>query len=161
MNVGKTLFAQVMEFVPWMVVHTRARELLQWMMPQLAAFPREHRHTVTDHMAGLVLQLHDALVAARHLEPADRARTLLDADVRLDQLRQYLHMAWHWRWLSNGQYEHVSRQTDELGRLIGGWRRSQGRNPDRGKTAPADAKSEHIAAERRAAPETDSERGPI
>ena len=160
MNVGKTLFAQVMEFVPWMVVHTRARELLQWMMPQLAAFPREHRHTVTDHMAGLVLQLHDALVAARHLEPADRARTLLDADVRLDQLRQYLHMAWHWRWLSNGQYEHVSRQTDELGRLIGGWRRSQGRNPDRG-TAATDVTSAHPAARRRAAPEPDSERGPI
>ena len=107
-----------------LVVHTRARDLLQWLVPQMAKFPREHRHTLTKHMADLVLRVHDRLVAARHLEMADRARALLEADIGLDQLRQYLQLAWRWNWLNNGQYEHVSGLTDELGRLIGGWRRS-------------------------------------
>ena len=106
-----------------MVVHTRARELLAWLLPHLATWPREQRHTVSRHAAELTMQLHDALVAARHLPPAPRALALRDADILLDQLRQYLNLAWQWHWLSNGQFEHVSRLTAELGRLIGGWRR--------------------------------------
>lgn len=106
-----------------MVVHTRARELLAWLLPHLATWPREQRHIASRHVAELVMQLHDALVAARHLPPAPRAMALRDADILLDQLRQYLQLAWQWHWLSNGQFEHVSRLTGELGRLIGGWRR--------------------------------------
>ncbi len=103
----------------------------------MAKFPREHRHTLTKHMADLVLLIHDRLVAARHLAAADRARALLEADIGLDQLRQYLQLAWRWSWLNNGQYEHVSGLTDELGRLIGGWRRSLAANREtKGTTMP-------------------------
>lgn len=103
-------------------------------------------------MAELMMGLHDDLVAARHLDPPGRSQALLEADIGLDQLRQFLQMAWRWQWLSNGQYEHVSGLTDELGRLIGGWRRTGQAQP----TVPTKP-----AEERRAAPETDSERGPI
>lgn len=106
-----------------MVVHTRARGLLEWLVPQAAKFPREHRHTLARHICDLAMNVHDALVAARHLDAAGRAMALRDADIHLDQLRQYLQLAWRWQWLSQGQYEHVSRLTEELGRLIGGWRR--------------------------------------
>lgn len=93
-------------------------------MPALARFPREHRHTVTQHMAGLALQLHDALVAARHHRGPARVAALREADLRLDQLRQYGLLAWQWRWWSEGQYEHFSRLGLELGRLLGGWQRA-------------------------------------
>jgi hypothetical protein len=98
------------------VVHTRARELLEWLLPHTARFPREHRHTLTRHVAQLSLGVHDALVAARHHDAAGRAHALRDADIMLDQLRQHLHLAW--------RLQHVSGLTDELGRLIGGWRRA-------------------------------------
>ena len=93
-------------------------------MPHSAGFPREHRHTVGRHVVDLALQAHDALVAARHLPPPRRAEALLDADIRLDQLRQHLHLCLRWQWTSPSQYEHVSRMIEELGRLIGGWRRA-------------------------------------
>lgn len=107
------------------MVHTRARQLLEWLVPQAAAFPREHRHTLTRHACELVMRVLDELVAARHHEGAARGNALREADIALDQLRQYLQLAWQWKWLSDGQYRHVSGLTDELGRLIGGWRRSQ------------------------------------
>ena len=107
-----------------LAVHTRARQLLEWLVPQLARFPREHRHTLTRHMAELSMRVHDALVAARHLHAGDRTQALLEADLALDQLRQYLHLAWRWQWFNDGQFQHASRLTDEVGRLIGGWRRS-------------------------------------
>ena len=107
-----------------MVVHTRARALLEWLLPQVAKFPREHRHTLARHVCELAMGTHDALVAARHLDDGARAEALREADIRLDLLRQYLQLAWRWHWLSAGQYQHVSGLTEELGRLIGGWRRS-------------------------------------
>jgi hypothetical protein len=107
-----------------MVVHTRSRELLAWLVPHLANFPRAHRHTFTRHIADLCLGMNDALIAARHLEPVYRSQALRDADIQLDQLRQYLHLVWQWQWLNNGQYQHVSGLTAEVGRLIGGWRRA-------------------------------------
>jgi hypothetical protein len=107
-----------------MVVHTRARALVQWLVPHLASWPREHRHTMTRHTCDLALTVQDALVAARHLDSQARGFALRDADIALDQLRQYLQLAWHWQWFSQGQYEHVCTLTEALGRLLGGWRRS-------------------------------------
>lgn len=107
-----------------LVVHTRARQLLEWLLPALARFPREHRHTVTRHMAERAMLLHDALIAARHDKGPARAAALREADLRLDQLRQYGLLAHQWRWWSDGQYEHFSRLCEETGRLLGGWRRA-------------------------------------
>lgn len=111
-----------------MVVHTRARQLLEWLIPALARFPREHRHTVTQHMAGLALRLQDQLVAARHYSGNGRAQALRDADLALDQLRQYGHLAWCWRWWNDGQFQHFSGLCEVLGRLLGGWRRALARS---------------------------------
>lgn len=124
-----------------MVVHTRARELLSWLLPHLAKWPREQRHSTTHHVAEVAMQMHDALIAARHLPASARSASLREADIRLDQLRQYLQLAWQWHWLSEGQYQHVSGLTAELGRLIGGWRRAQvpegeGGGPRRGSESP-------------------------
>jgi hypothetical protein len=107
-----------------MVVHTRARELLVWLLPHTAGWPREQRHAVTGHVIALAMGTHDALIAARHGSAAQRGESLRTADIQLDQLRQYLQLAWQLRWMSDGQYQHVSRLTTELGRLIGGWRRA-------------------------------------
>ena len=39
----------------------------------------------------------------------------------MNRLRLYLRLAHHWRWLSDGQYRHVSEMVQEIGRLLGGW----------------------------------------
>jgi hypothetical protein len=43
------------------------------------------------------------------------------ADAHLDKVRLYLRLVHQWEWLTNGQYEHVSRMVNELGKLLGGW----------------------------------------
>lgn len=106
------------------MVHTRARQLLGWLLPALARFPREHRHTVTAHMARLAMQVQDALVAARHQRAAARQVALQLADIALDQLRQYGQLAWGWHWWTDGQWQHFGQLCDALGRPLGGWRRS-------------------------------------
>ena len=104
-------------------IHTCARDLLAWLLPALGRFPREQRHTVQQHMADLAMRVLDQTIAARHLPGGLRAQALRDADVALDQLRQYAHIALLQKWWSPGQYAHFSGLTSELGRLLGGWRR--------------------------------------
>ena len=39
----------------------------------------------------------------------------------LRRVSVYLRLAHDWRWLSDGQHEHVSRMVAEIGRLLGAW----------------------------------------
>ncbi len=43
----------------------------------------------------------------------------------LGRLRIYLRLAHRWRWLSDGQYAHISAMVAEIGRLLGGWLRAE------------------------------------
>ena len=53
-----------------------------------------------------------------------RERHLRQADAALLRLRLYLRLVYRWRWLNDGQYQHVSRQVKELGQLLGGLRKA-------------------------------------
>lgn len=141
-NAGSARAARSEGTGPHLVAHTRARELLEWLLPAATRFPREQRHTTTEHLCRLAMRTHDALIAARHADVAGRGVALREADTALDQLRQYLHLAWKWQWLSDGQFRHVSGLTEELGRLIGGWRRSAARGIRATGQAKASAKKE-------------------
>ena len=59
-----------------------------------------------------------------------RGERLAEVDAALNRLRVYLRLAHHWRWLSDGQYAHVSAMVAEIGRLLRGWIRATG-NPQR------------------------------
>jgi len=49
----------------------------------------------------------------------------------LTTLRLYLRLAYQWRWLDSGQYEHVSKMVEEIGRLLGGWLKQSSGSADK------------------------------
>ena len=80
-----------------MVVFTRTFDLLEWLLPKSERFLRAYRSTVTQRLM----------------------------DAALSRLRIYLRLAHRWRWLSDGQYAHAGGMVGEIGRLLGGWLRSE------------------------------------
>lgn len=104
-----------------MVILTRTFDLLAWLLPKAELFPRVHRATVTQRLMDAALDFQEALFAAQSERGEARLAHLRTADARLNTLRQYLRLAYHWRWLNAGQYRHVSAQVAEVGRLLGGW----------------------------------------
>ena len=72
------------------------------------------------------MDVQDGLFRAQAHRGKERKRALLDVDADLNRVRLYLRLAYHWHWLSNGQYEHVSKMVAEIGRLLGGWLRQLG-----------------------------------
>ena len=103
------------------MILVRVFDLLAWLLPKSERFPRVYRHTVTRRLMDSALDVQDLLFEAQSAS-GPRRRTLLSrADAALNRLRLYLRLAYHWRWLSDGQYEHASGMVAEIGRLLGGW----------------------------------------
>lgn len=73
------------------------------------------------------LEFMEQITEAIYQGGSTRERHLRHADAALLRLRLYLRLAYRWRWLSDGQYQHVSRQVKELGRLLGGIRKAKPR----------------------------------
>ena len=104
-----------------MIVFTGCFDLLAWLMPKAEKFPRAFRLNVTQRLMDAALDLQEALFAAQSQRDVARLTALRSADAALGRLRLYLRLAHHWRWLSSGQFEHVSVMLAEIGRLLGGW----------------------------------------
>jgi hypothetical protein len=108
-----------------MIVLSRVYDLLEWLLPKGEGFPRIYRHTLTQRLMDAALDLQEGLFLAQSRSGAARRAALADCDATLNRLRLYLRLAHHWRWLSDGQYRHVSGMVAEIGRLLGGWIRSR------------------------------------
>jgi len=110
-----------------LVIMARVFDLLEWLIPKGESFPRPFRATVTARLLGAALDTADCLIEAQGRRGAERSERLARADSALDRLRFYLRLAHRWHWLSDGQYEHVSRMVAEIGKLLGGWMRQAGK----------------------------------
>ena len=104
-------------------------DLLEWLVPKAEAFPRGLPTTRSRPASLEPRWTFPSISTTRRAVAASRAGMLwLKRMRRLNKLRLYLRLAHHWRWLSDGQYEHVSRMVAEIGRLLGGWIRQAGRD---------------------------------
>lgn len=111
-----------------MVIFARVFDLLEWLVPKGEAFPRPFRHTVTARLLAAALDLPERLFEAQVRRGPARLAALAEADAALNRLRFYLRLSHRWHWLSDGQYEHVSRMVAEVGKLLGGWIRQEVRD---------------------------------
>ena len=113
-----------------MVIFTRTFDLLTWLLPHCERFPKAQRYLVVQRLGDAALDFQEALFHANAQRGDQRIAHLRDADGYLTALRLYLRLAYQWAWLDSGQYEHVSKLVEEIGRLLGGWiKQSSGKNP--------------------------------
>ncbi|MCP5097175.1 MAG: diversity-generating retroelement protein Avd [Chloroflexi bacterium] len=104
-----------------MIIFIRTYDLLRWLLPKRERFPKQYRSTVTQRLLDAALDVQEALLMAQAYQGKIRLRHLRSADAHLSKVRLYLRLAHEWKWLSPGQYAHVSQMVAEIGRLLGGW----------------------------------------
>lgn len=109
-----------------MPIFVRTFDLLAWLLPATNHFPRTYRHSFTQRLLDAAFDLSEALQEANLRYGQARSERLTRADESLDKLRHYLRLAARLGWLTSGQYEHVAAMVAEIGRLLGGWRKSVG-----------------------------------
>jgi len=107
-----------------MPIFTRTFDFLTWLLPATNNFPRAHRNSATKRLLDAAFNLRERLEEANIRKDAARQERLERADEALSLVRLYLRLAVKWKWLSDGQYQHVSAMVAEIGRLLGGWKKN-------------------------------------
>lgn len=104
-------------------VFARCDELVLWVLRATVRYPRHYRAALGKATQEAALRLQRELVAAARRR--EKRAALQAADEALHELRLLLRQGSALGLMTLGQFEHVTRIVDEVGRLIGGWRRHQ------------------------------------
>lgn len=106
-------------------IFARCDELVLWVLRATVRYPRHYRAALGKATQEAALLLQRNLVAAARRR--DKRAALQAADEALHELRLLLRQGQALQLITLGQYEHVARLVDEVGRLLGGWRKAQAR----------------------------------
>lgn len=100
-------------------IFTKTYDLLVWLEPALAKFPKEQRFRLAARIEASLLHFYDLLLHAARSK--DRYPILQEADIELEKLRTLLRAAKDIKAMTFPQYRHAAEMTTEIGKLLGGW----------------------------------------
>lgn len=93
-----------------------------WVVPTVEKFPRSQKFLLGDRIQATALDVLERLIEATYTRA--RADRLAAANLGVEKLRFMFRLAADLRHLDLKRYEHAARTLDEIGRLIGGWRKA-------------------------------------
>jgi hypothetical protein len=93
------------------------------VLGRTAKFPKHVRFTLSGRIDNLALDIYEALVEARFTR--DKVPVLRHANLALEKLLLLLRLSRDERHLDRGSFEHLARELEEAGRMIGGWIRER------------------------------------
>ena len=109
---------------PQSPIFIKTYDFLLWLIPLTLKFPKSQRFLLAERLGKMALDFYDLILEAV-MEPERQAELLDAADRLLTKIRLYVRLSHDLRCSSPGQYQHAARQMDEIGRLIGGWKRKR------------------------------------
>jgi len=112
-----------------LTVITKAYDLMREMTRRVAKLPRDYKFVLGDRILSNVYELFDTLIEAKFTP--DKLPLLDRANLRLERMRFQVRLAHDEKLISASQYEVAARLIDEVGRLVGGWRRAVLQNAGR------------------------------
>jgi len=111
---------------PQSPLFVKTYDFLLWLIPLTLKFPKSQRFLLAERLSKMALDFYDLILDAV-MEPEREAECLDAADRLLTKIRLYVRLSYDLHCISLGQMEHAARLMDELGRLIGGWKRKRAR----------------------------------
>ena len=110
-----------------LIVITKTYDLILWSCKHTAKFPRNHRFVLGERIERSLYGILEGLLTAKYSR--DRVPVLAQVNLSLEILRFQLRLAKDLECLRGNSYGFAARAVDEIGRLVGGWIRRDGRPP--------------------------------
>ncbi len=85
--------------------------------------PQKSRYTLGDKIDSLFIQILELLFTATYQSKVEKLPTIVAALKKTDVLKFLLRIAWEIGALQNKKYAQISECMQELGRMIGGWKK--------------------------------------
>jgi hypothetical protein len=86
-------------------------------------FPKNLRYTLGEKIDTTFIQILEYLFVASYQNKSDKLPTILIAIRKADITKFFLRVSWELQALDNKKYILISEKMDELGRMLGGWKR--------------------------------------
>jgi hypothetical protein len=102
---------------------TKTYDLLKWLMPAVSKYPKDKRFTLGARIEDKLLSMLELLINANYSR--EKLDYLKKANLDLEVFRHLIRLSFDLRFIDLRRYEYVSREADEIGRLIGGWIKQQ------------------------------------
>ena len=98
-------------------------DVIVWILPQVEKFPRAQKFTLGDRIVNQALDTLELLIEATYTR--QRLELLRRANIQLEKLRFLIRLSHDFKLISARQYKYISGEINEVGKLIGGWIKSQ------------------------------------
>ncbi|MDD5041475.1 MAG: diversity-generating retroelement protein Avd [Candidatus Peribacteraceae bacterium] len=105
-----------------LIIFQKAYDLTLRFFRETHEFPREHKFSLGQQMKDACLAMLDAIIEAN--AAVDKKPALERASACLERLRVYTRLAYDLKVIGMKKYEVLSKHSDEIGRMIGGWMKS-------------------------------------
>ena len=105
------------------VVLTKTKEAYSLWFQTLADFPKVYRYNLGGKIENYFLALLENTFITVYLSGERKSAQLSMAILKLDSLKFFLQLAWENKCLSNLKYTTLSENLDEVGRMLGGWKK--------------------------------------
>lgn len=101
----------------------RAKQTYALWLPIKRNMPREERFGIGEKIDVLILDTLDSLRIATYATGEAKLSALTNAALRVDGLRFFIQLAWETKLVASTPYTTIGKNIEELGRMIGGWRK--------------------------------------
>ena len=82
------------------------------------------RYTIGSRIENKFLDLLECAYVAYFTERYRKAQKIMECILMADTLKFFMYVAWEGKLISHKQYEDAARSLDEIGKMLGGWRKS-------------------------------------
>ena len=89
----------------------------------LPNFPKDSRYTLGQKIDSAFLEVIERIIKAGYADKVEKLIFLKSASAKLDLLKFFLQIAWENKCVPNEKYALLSEQLNEIGRMLGGWRK--------------------------------------
>jgi hypothetical protein len=101
---------------------SKAYDFVLWLLPKVEKFSRAYRFTVGERLSATGLDVLLLLVEASY--STRKEETLHEATRKINSVRYLLRLAKDLKLLTVDSYGFAAERLDEIGRMVGGWRKS-------------------------------------
>lgn len=92
--------------------------------------PKGARYTIGARIENKFFDLLEISYLAYFSGKENKAEKISSCILALDTLKFFMHIAWEGKLISHAQYEEIAVKLNEIGKMLGGWRKSTD-NPEK------------------------------
>lgn len=94
-------------------------QLILWMLPKIANFPKDQRFLLADRIERVLLDILEMLIEAVYSR--NKREVLIKVNLKLDVLRFMMRIAKDMKYVNVNSYDFFCQSAIEVGKMVGGW----------------------------------------